>query len=80
MVQQQTAPIIERFGRYNRTLGPGFNVKIPGLENCAFTHSLKEQVLDIGSQSAITADNVKLTIDGVLYYKIIDPFKASYAV
>lgn len=80
LVQQQTAPIIERFGRYTYTMGPGLNFKIPILDRVAFTHSLKEQTLDIDSQSAITADNVKIKIDGVLYFRIIDPFKASYNV
>jgi regulator of protease activity HflC (stomatin/prohibitin superfamily) len=59
---------------------PGLNFKIPIIDDVAFMHSLKEQVLDIDSQSAITADNVKIKIDGVLYFKIIDPHKASYSV
>lgn len=72
-VPQQTAMLLERFGQYNRTLEPGFNFKIPFIDYIAYHHSLKEQVLDIDSQTAITRDNVKIKIDGVLYYKVTDP-------
>ena len=70
LVKQQTAPVMEVFGKYTRTLNPGLNFKIPIIEDVAFLHSLKEQVLDIDSQTAITKDNVKIKIDGVLYFKI----------
>ena len=80
MVKQQSAPVMEMFGKYSRTLNPGFNWKLPVCETVAFYHSLKEQVLDIDSQTAITKDNVKIRIDGVLYFKIQDPQKASYEV
>ena len=70
LVKQQTAPVMEVFGKYTRTLNPGLNFKIPVIEDVAFLHSLKEQVLDIDSQTAITKDNVKIKIDGVLYFKI----------
>jgi regulator of protease activity HflC (stomatin/prohibitin superfamily) len=72
--------LIERFGKYVRPVNPGFNFKIPFVESVAYRHSLKEQVLDVDSQTAITKDNVKIRIDGVLYYKITDPVKASYEV
>jgi regulator of protease activity HflC (stomatin/prohibitin superfamily) len=72
--------IIERFGRFVRTVQPGLQFKIPFAEAVAYHHSLKEQVLDIDSQTAITKDNVKIKIDGVLYFKITDPVKASYNV
>jgi len=62
--------IVERFGRYVRQLHPGLNFKIPFVERVAYHHNLKETVLDIDSQTAITKDNVKIKIDGVLYYKI----------
>lgn len=80
LVKQQTAPVIEAFGKYSRVLTPGFNWKLPIIEEIAFKHSLKEQVLDIDSQTAITKDNVKIKIDGVLYFKVQDPYKASYTV
>ena len=80
MVPQQSRYIIERFGRYNRLIESGFALKIPFIERVSYKHSLKEKVLAIDSQNAITKDNVKIRIDGVLYYKITDAFKASYAV
>lgn len=80
LVPQQNVLIIERFGKYVRQMPSGIHFKIPFAEAIAYQHSLKEQVIDIDSQTAITRDNVKIKIDGVLYYKITDPFKASYAV
>ncbi len=71
---------MERFGRYVKTLEPGLRFKIPVIDLIAYHHSLKEQVLDIASQTAITRDNVKIFINGVLYFKINDPLKASYQV
>ena len=67
-------------GRFTRVLESGLRFKIPILESVAYHHSLKEQVLDIDSQTAITKDNVKIKIDGVLYFKITEPKKASYSV
>ena len=67
-------------GKYVRTMQAGLNFKIPFVEQIAYSHSLKEQVLDVDSQTAITRDNVKIKIDGVLYYKIMDPVKACYNI
>ena len=61
-----------------KILEPGINFKIPIIDKVAFKHSLKETVMNIDSQNAITRDNVKLKIDGVLYFRITDPEKASY--
>lgn len=80
MVPQQNRFILERFGRFSRILEPGLNFKIPILDMVAYRHSLKEQVIHVDSQNAITKDNVKLKIDGVLYYKFFEPWKASYNV
>ncbi|XP_065836968.1 stomatin-like protein stl-1 [Oscarella lobularis] len=79
-VPQQQAWIIERFGKFNRILHPGLNFCIPVLEQISYVQSLKEITIDIPQQSAITLDNVTLHIDGVLYYKIFDPYKASYGI
>jgi regulator of protease activity HflC (stomatin/prohibitin superfamily) len=80
LVPQQNRFILERFGRFSKVLKPGLNFKIPVLDMVAYKHSLKEQVINVDSQNAITRDNVKLRIDGVLYYKFFDPWKASYNV
>lgn len=73
MVPQQNRFILERFGRFSKVLKPGLNFKIPIIDLVAYKHSLKEQVINVDSQNAITKDNVKLRIDGVLYYKVSTP-------
>ena len=80
LVPQQHVMVLERFGKFIRVLDSGLKAKIPFIEFVAYHHSLKEQVLGIDSQTAITRDNVKIKIDGVLYFKITDPVKASYEV
>jgi len=80
LVPQQNVMVIERNGRFDRIMSAGLQFKIPIIEQVAYIHSLKEQVLDIDSQTAITRDNVKIKIDGVLYYRITDPKLASYNV
>lgn len=79
-VPQQEAWIIERMGKFNRILEPGVNVLIPIVDRVKYVQSLKEIAIEIPSQSAITIDNVTLNIDGVLYLRILDPYKASYGV
>ena len=80
MVPQKNVFVLERLGKYARTLEPGLHFKIPLVDAISYHHSLKEQVLAIEQQSAITKDNVKIKIDGVLYFQIMDPYKASYHV
>ncbi|PSK45331.1 hypothetical protein B9Z65_2471 [Elsinoe australis] len=79
-VPQQTAWIVERMGRFSRILSPGLAVLVPVLDRIAYVKSLKESAIEIPSQSAITADNVTLELDGVLYTRVFDPYKASYGV
>ncbi|KAJ8979710.1 hypothetical protein NQ317_015534 [Molorchus minor] len=79
-VPQQEAWIVERMGKFHRILEPGLNVLIPVADKVKYVQSLKEIAVDIPKQSAITADNVTLSIDGVLYLRIIDPYLASYGV
>lgn len=79
-VAQRNTAIIERFGKFHKVMNPGLNFKLPIVDKVAYTHSLKEEVYDIPDQHAITKDNVKVQISGVLYYKITDPHKAAYAV
>ena len=75
-VPQQTAWIVERMGKFNRILEPGFALLYPIIDRIAYVKSLKETALEIPSQSAITADNVTLELDGVLYTRIFDAYKA----
>merc|ERR1711934_374550 len=79
-VPQQEAWVVERMGKFNKILEPGVNVLIPLLDKVKYVQSLKEIAIDIPSQSAITIDNVTLNIDGVLYLRVRDPYKASYGV
>lgn len=78
-VPQQTAWLVERMGKFHRILQPGLAVLIPFLDRIAYVKSLKEAAMEIPSQSAITADNVTLELDGVLYTRVFDAYKARYA-
>ncbi len=80
VVPQQQAYIIERLGRYRKTLHGGLHLIIPFFDRVAYKHSLKEEAMDVQSQSAITRDNVTLNLDGVIYMKVLDPKNASYGV
>lgn len=71
---------MERFGRFDRILEPGLAVLLPFVDQIRYVQSLKEQAVEIPSQSAITQDNVTINMDGVLYYRIHDPYKACYGV
>ena len=79
-VPQNSAFVVERFGKYSATLVGGLNFIIPFIDKIAYNRTLKEQAIDVPSQAAITKDNIGLTVDGVLYLKVIDPYKASYGV
>ncbi|XP_068228835.1 stomatin-like protein 2, mitochondrial isoform X1 [Palaemon carinicauda] len=79
-VPQQEAWVVERMGKFHRVLEPGINVLIPVLDRVRYVQSLKEIAIDVPKQAAITADNVTLSIDGVLYLRILDPYRASYGV
>jgi regulator of protease activity HflC (stomatin/prohibitin superfamily) len=80
VVPQQTAVIIERWGRYTKTLTAGFHILVPFLERVSYRHSLKEQAIDIPEQICITKDNVQVGIDGVLYLQVLDAARASYGI
>ena len=78
IVPQQNAWVVERLGKYDRTLTPGLKFVIPFVERVAYKHSLKEVPLDVPSQVCITKDNTQLQVDGILYFQVTDPMRASY--
>lgn len=78
VVSQQEVYIIERLGRYHRTLPAGLSFIIPVIDKVAYKHTLKEIPLDVPSQVCITKDNTQLTVDGIIYFQVTDPVLASY--
>ncbi len=78
VVPQQNAWVVERLGKYHQTLVPGLNFLVPFVDRLAYRHSLKEIPLDVPSQVCITRDNTQLQIDGILYFQVTDPMRASY--
>ena len=79
-VPQNRALVVERFGKYNKTMVAGLNVLFPFIDKVTYDQSLKEHAFDVPSQAAITKDNISLVVDGVLYLKLLDAYKASYGV
>jgi regulator of protease activity HflC (stomatin/prohibitin superfamily) len=78
VVPQQHAWVVERLGKYHRTLTPGLSFIVPFIDRVAYRHLLKEIPMDVPSQVCITKDNTQLTVDGVLYFQVTDPVRASY--
>jgi len=78
VVPQQTAWVVERLGKYQSTLAPGLNFLVPFIDKVAYKHSLKEIPLDVPEQVCITKDNTQLKVDGILYFQVTDPMRASY--
>ena len=78
VVPQQNAWVVERLGKYLGILTPGLNFLIPFIDRVAYKHSLKEIPLDVPSQVCITRDNTQLQVDGILYFQVTDPMRASY--
>ena len=78
VVPQQHAWVVERLGKFQGTLIPGLNFLIPFVDRVAYKHSLKEIPLDVPSQVCITKDNTQLQVDGILYFQVTDPMRASY--
>ncbi|MGD8561321.1 MAG: SPFH domain-containing protein [Desulfarculaceae bacterium] len=80
VVPQKTESVVERLGKYNRTLAAGFHILIPFLDRIAYKRSLKEEVMDIPSQVCITRDNVSVEIDGVIYLQVQDAKMSAYGI
>jgi regulator of protease activity HflC (stomatin/prohibitin superfamily) len=79
-VPQNRAYVIERFGKYQSTKEAGLNFILPFIDRISADRSLKEKAVDVPEQSAITKDNISLSVDGVLYFRVLDPYKATYGI
>lgn len=80
IVPQKTAFIVERLGKYSKTLDAGFHILIPFLDKVSYKHTLKEQAVDVPPQACITKDNIAVEVDGILYMQLVDPKKGSYGI
>jgi regulator of protease activity HflC (stomatin/prohibitin superfamily) len=80
VVPQQSAYVVERLGKYSATLDAGFHILLPFIDRIRYKHSLKEVATDIPEQVCITRDNVQVSVDGILYLKILNPQRASYGI
>ena len=80
LVPTQSAYVVERLGRYSKTLGPGFHALVPFVDRVAFIRDLKEETVDVPPQECFTRDEVQVEVDGVIYMSVTDPVKASYGV
>ena len=80
VVPQQSAYVVERLGKYAATLDAGFHILLPFIDRIRYKHSLKETAIDIPEQVCITRDNVQVSVDGLLYLKVLNPQRASYGI
>ena len=80
IVPQRSAYIVERLGKYSKTLEAGFHILVPFIDKVAYKLSLKEVAIDVPPQICITADNVSVEVDGILYLRVMDPMKAAYGI
>lgn len=80
IVPQQQVWIVERLGKYHKSLNSGLSLIIPIIDRLAYKHTLKERAIDVMEQAAITKDNVTLLLDGILYVRVVNPVDASYGV
>lgn len=80
IVPQRHAAIKQRFGKYVATLNPGFHFLVPFIDEIAYEQEMREQVIDVPPQQCITRDNVQVQVDGIVYLKVMDAYKASYGI
>jgi regulator of protease activity HflC (stomatin/prohibitin superfamily) len=80
IVPAQEVLIVEWLGKYDKTLNAGLHFLVPFFHKVTYTHTLKEQAIEVATQICITKDNVQVKVDGVLYMKILDPKSASYGI
>lgn len=80
IVEMREEVIQERLGKYKKTLKPGFHFMIPFVDRAAYSQEMREQVIDVPSQTCITKDNIEVAVDGLVYIKVMDSYKASYGI
>lgn len=80
IVPQKKEYIVERLGKYKKSLGAGFHILFPFIDKVAYKFTLKEEVFDIPSQTCITRDNVTVEVDGLIYLQVIDSKMAAYGI
>lgn len=80
IIPAKTVAVVERLGKYAHTLEAGFHLLVPFIDKVRYRHSMKEQAIDVPTQPCFTQDNVKIEVDGVLYFRVTDPNKASYGI
>lgn len=78
VVPQQYTLVVERLGKFHAVLPAGLNIVVPFIDRVAYKHILKEVPLDVPSQICITKDNTQLQVDGIIYFQVTDPQRASY--
>ena len=80
IVEMREEVIQERLGKFKKTLTPGFHFMIPFVDRAAYSQEMREQVIDVPSQTCITKDNIEVSVDGLVYIKIMDSYRASYGI
>src|SRR3954471_1597677 len=80
IVPQQRMDVVERLGKYKRTLSPGLNLLVPFVDAVRTKVDMREQVVSFPPQPVITSDNLVVSIDTVLYFKVVDPVRATYEI
>ena len=80
IVPNKTAYVVERFGKYDKTLGPGLHALVPFMDRVAYIHDLKEEAIDVPPQECFSKDEVRVTVDGVIYISVLNASRASYGV
>lgn len=80
IVPQRSAFIVERLGKYAKTLEAGFHILVPFVDRVSYKHTLKEEAIDVPSQACVTKDNIQVVVNGVLYLQVVDAKLASYGI
>jgi len=80
IVPAQEVFLVERLGKFHKALGSGFHSLIPFLDRVTYKRTLKEEAIDVPAQICFTKDNVQIQVDGVIYMKVEDPYRATYNV